>query len=213
MLPMKTTFSSSVLKALTAGRMRPRQMEEMHCRRAGGGHGRGCADAAGVVRGGDGERQRVRGTVVGGPAMGRSSAGEWHADGPANAEPHEAKTGTGAAGCAAVRGRAVRGPRESPVIPAALAGRVSAVSARAASLPCALKASPKVSPTAGVKGAAKNWAEMACAAGVPCGAALPYAPCARRGAGGRGAAMDGREGRRRITFWALPRCGPSWGFA
>lgn len=213
MLPMKTTFSSFVLKALTPGRMRPRQMEEMHGHRAGGGLGRGCADAAGGVRGGRGERRRVRGTLAGVPAMGRFSAGAWHADGPANAEPHAAETGTGDAGCAHRRGRAARGPRECPVIVAAPAGRVSAVSARAASLPCALKASPKASPWAGVKCVAEDWAEMACAAGVPCAAALPYAPCARRGAGGRGAAMDGRDGRRRITFWALPRCGPSWGFA
>ena len=59
----------------------------------------------------------------------------------------------------------------------------------------------------------KAGAGVACAARERCGAALPWAPAARRRTGGRGAAVDGREGRRRVTSWAWPRCGPSWGFA
>lgn len=167
---MKTTFSSSILNAQTAGRARPRQMKEMHRGLPWLALGRRWAE--GAVRAGlsAGRRVRLRGMAAVVPAV-----------------PAQGGAST------AARGKPQRSD-SAGVLRWRSAGREGA------------PAMP------GVR--VKASAGAACAAGVPCGvAALPYAPATRRGAGGRGAAMDGREGRRRITFWALPRCGASWGFA
>lgn len=163
---MKITLSSSILKSLTAGWMRPRQMEERHRHRPWRGLGRRWA--GGAVRGGLSSGQRVRGT--GGA--------------PAEAALSSAST--------AVRGKP-QGAASGGVLRQRSGGWGGAQALTGAW--------------------AKSGAGVACGAWACCGAALPCLPYARRGAGGRGAALHRREGRRRVTFWALPRCGPSWGFA
>jgi hypothetical protein len=163
---MKKISSSSILKALTAGRMRPRQVEEGHRGRSGRGLGRRWA--AGALRGGLSAGPRGRGTG-GAPAV--------------------------AARCSA--GTAERGRTRRFDLRGAFRQR-SACCGGAQGFPGA---------------GAKAGAGVGCGAWARCGAALPCLSAARRWAGGRGAALPRREGRRRVTFWALPRCGPSWGFA
>lgn len=163
---MKTILSSSILKSPTAGRMRPRQMEEGH--RDDPRRGRGAGWADGAAHGGFSAGLRVRGT---GSTLAKAASGR---------------------ACSAERGKA----------PGALGGGVFWQRSRGWG---GAQAFSGAGPKAG--------AGVACAARARCGAALPWAPAARRRTRGRGAAVDGREGRRRVTSWALTRCGPSWGFA
>lgn len=204
---MKTNLSSSILKALTAGRMRPRQMKERHRQRPWRGLGRRWAD--GSLRGGLSAGRRVRGMAAGVPAeaaLSRASTAErgkpqrfdlesapCGVPGSAVVHPCLLKEGLGSA-CSAEMG----GP---------LGVESGGVFRQRSRSQCRGSA----------EGISVAWtragAGAVCGAWACCGAALPYLPAARRGAGGRGAALDRREGRRRATFWALPRCGPSWGFA
>ena len=203
---MKTNLSSSILKALTAGRLRPRQMKERHRRRPWRGLGRRWAD--GSLRGGPSQGLRVRGTcgVPAEAARSRASTAERgkpqrfdlesaHCGVPGSAVVHPClpKGGLGNA-CSAEMG----GP---------LGAESGGVFRQRSRSQCRGSA-------VGISVAwTKAGAGAVCGAWAFGGAALPYLPSARRWAGGRGAALDRREGRRRVTFWALPRCGPSWGFA
>lgn len=204
---MKTNLSSSILKAHTAGRLRPRQMKERHRRRPWRGLGRRWA--GGALRGGLSAGQRVRGMAAGVSAeAARSRASTAERGKPQRFDLESAPCGF---------------PDSAVVHPCLPKGRLSSACS-------AEMGGPLAAATGGVfrqrsrsqcRGSAVgiSVAWMKAGAGVLCGAwacggaALPYLPSARRGAGGRGAALDRREGRRRVTFWALPRCGPSWGFA
>jgi hypothetical protein len=201
---MKTTFSSSILKALTAGRLRPRQMEERYCHRLWRGLGWRWAD--GAVRGGSSAGLRVRGTggVPAEAALSRGSTAE-------RGKPQRFESGCAPCGFtdSAVVHPCLPKVALSSACSAEMGGPLGAESGGAFR-----QRSRGWGGAQGFSGAgAKAGAGVVCGAWACCGAALPCLPYARRWAGGRGAALPRREGRRRVTFWALPRCGPSWGFA
>ncbi len=172
---MKTTLSSSIIKARTADRLRPRQLEESHPHHPGRGLGRVRRCAVGALRGGAAVARRVEGAGVE-SAMGRAAV-----------------CGARAAGPSAEGGRS---RLRLPLFPTR--GRQSARRGCERSL--------QTPP-------GHERAVAACDVGACCGTAFPAWLSVRRWAGGHGAAQDWREGRRRVTFSALPRCGPSWGFA
>lgn len=204
---MKITLSSSILLALTAGRLRPRQMEERHLHRLWRGLGR--RGAHGSLRGGLSAGQRVRGTggVPTEAALSRASTAE-------RGEPQRFDHGSapcGFPGSAVVHPCSPKGVL-SRACSAEMGGLLGAESGGV------FRQRSRSQCRGSAQGGSVAWtkagAGVRCGAWAPCGAALPYLRySARRWAGGRGAALDRREGRRRVTFSALPRCGPSWGFA
>jgi hypothetical protein len=201
---MKIFLSSSILKSLIAGRVRPRQLEERHRHRPWRGLGR--RGAAGALRGGLSAGLRVRGT---------------------GGAPAEAALGSA---CTAERGKPQRfdsgsapcGFPDSAVVHPCLPNEVLSRACTAERGDTQrLESGAGFGQGSGCRAGAHGFPGAGAKAGVGvaggawacCGAALPCLPSPPLRAGGRGAAPDRREGRRRVTFWALPRCGPSWGFA
>ena len=193
---MKTNLSSSILKALTAGRLRPRQMEKRHRRRPWRGLGRRWAD--GALRGGPSAGLRVRGTggVPAEAALSRACTAE--RGGPQRFDPGSS---CGLPGTAGVHPCLPKG-RLSRACSAEKSGRLGAESGGV----FRQRSRSRSQCWGSAGGFSVAWREagagVRCGAWACCGAALPYLPAARRGAGGRGAALDRREGRRRATLWA-----------
>jgi len=201
---MKIFLSSSILKSLTADRVRPRQLEERHRHRPWRGLGR--RGAAGAVRGGLSAGLRVRGTG-GAPAEAALSSASTAERGKRQ------RFDSGSAPCGF--------PGFAVVHPCLPKGVLSSACSAEMGDTQRLESGGGFGQGSGCRAGAQGFPGAGAKAGVGvaggawacCGAALPCLPSLRHRAGGRGAALPRREGRRRVTFWALPRCGPSWGFA